>query len=369
MLRPPMPDAIRSHLPCGLELRGRVGFAPLTNTQSHLDGTLSDEEARWLLARAEGGFGWVSTCATYVSEEGKAWEGQLGLGCEAHVPGLRELAAATRRLDSHLLVQLHHGGPRATLAPQAKLGTATIEAENIVGATEADLARVRQDFVDAACRAEAAGCAGVEIHGANGYVFTHFLSPVENRRRDGYGGSLAGRARFLRETLREVRGAVSPDFAVGVRISPIDIYGARGILLMESEQVARWLCEDGADFIHLSMSDLRLRPPEAPDGPPVCRVIRDAMDPSVPLLAAGGIWTREDLEVAFALGVDVGVVGKAAIIHPNWPALALERANWTPTKPPFPLADLRAAAASPRMLAYLNKFPGLIEGGAPPRQA
>ena len=165
---------------------------------------------------------------------------------------------------------------------------------------------------------------------------------------------------------------MSPTFAVGVRISPIDIYGARGILLMESEQVARWLCEDGADFVHLSMSDLRLWPPEAPDGPPVCQAIRDAMDavdPRVPLLAAGGIWTREDLEAAFALGVDVGVVGKAAIIHPDWPTRALEQTGWAPTRPPFPLADLRAAAASPRMLAYLHKFPGLIEGGAPPRQA
>ena len=45
----------------------RLALGPLTNTQSHADGTLSQDEYRWLVARAEGGFGLTMTCATYVA--------------------------------------------------------------------------------------------------------------------------------------------------------------------------------------------------------------------------------------------------------------------------------------------------------------
>ncbi|MGB9011808.1 MAG: NADH:flavin oxidoreductase, partial [Aeromicrobium sp.] len=74
----------------------RVALAPLTNTQSHADGTLSDEEYLWLEARGRGGFGLVMTCATYVVPAGQAWAGQLGIASDAHLPGLTRLARGLR---------------------------------------------------------------------------------------------------------------------------------------------------------------------------------------------------------------------------------------------------------------------------------
>ena len=93
-------------LPCGLEFSGRIALAPLTNTQSHVDGTLGDDELRWLRRRAAGGFPWVSTCAAYVSDEGKAWKGQLGISSDEHLAGLTRLAASIRERGSTPLVQL-----------------------------------------------------------------------------------------------------------------------------------------------------------------------------------------------------------------------------------------------------------------------
>ncbi len=352
-------------LPCGLTFSGPVALAPLTNLQSHADGTLSDVELNWLRMRAHGGFGWVSTCAAYVSEEGKAWPGQLGIATDAHEAALEPLAMALAEEDTAGVVQLHHAGPLAELAPGLRLGAVDVEGTQR-GATEADLRRVVADFVAAARRAEGAGFDGVEIHGANGYLFTHFLSPVENTRTDAYGGDLEGRARLLRETLQAIRAAVSPAFAVGVRISPVDVWGRRGLVLEDSAQLVRWLADDGADFVHLSLADAAAPAPEDPDGPPVARVIRAALPAQVPLFVAGGITTQEDLERARQAGADIGVIGTAAIAHPDWPHVSLHE-GWTPLARPWPVDHLRQAGVGEAFLDYLGRFPGMVEGGRPPR--
>jgi 2,4-dienoyl-CoA reductase-like NADH-dependent reductase (Old Yellow Enzyme family) len=88
-------------------------LAPLTNRQSHLDGTLSEDEIAWLTARAQGQFGLVMTAAAFVAPAGHVWPGQLGVASDEHLPGLRRLAEALRARGACSAVQLHHGGRRA----------------------------------------------------------------------------------------------------------------------------------------------------------------------------------------------------------------------------------------------------------------
>ena len=64
--------------PCGQSMRNRFALAPLTNTQSHDDGQMSDDEFRWLTMRARGGFGLTMSCATHVQAAGQGFPGQLG---------------------------------------------------------------------------------------------------------------------------------------------------------------------------------------------------------------------------------------------------------------------------------------------------
>jgi 2,4-dienoyl-CoA reductase-like NADH-dependent reductase (Old Yellow Enzyme family) len=73
-------------------MANRFMLSPLTNQQSHDDGTLSDEEHRWLAMRALGGFGLTMTCAASVQDIGRGFTGQLGCHDDAHIPGLTRLA-------------------------------------------------------------------------------------------------------------------------------------------------------------------------------------------------------------------------------------------------------------------------------------
>jgi 2,4-dienoyl-CoA reductase-like NADH-dependent reductase (Old Yellow Enzyme family) len=347
----------------GVTARNRAWLAPMTNLQSQDDGSLSDDELRWLEMRARGGFGIVETCAAHVADDGRGWPGELGIHHDRLLPGLRRLASALTREGALGIVQLFHGGLRSPSAligqsPWSATDFQAAGADRARAATEADLLRVIGQFRDAAARAHAAGFDGVELHGAHGYLLCQFLSATMNTRADGWGTSLEGRARLLRETLRAVRGAVPRRFVVGVRLSPEDFGNAQGLDLDESLQVARWLCEDGADFIHLSLWGGRRNTTKRPDEHPV-PLFRAAVPRDVALVAAGGVWTRADAEALLEKGADAVAVGRAAIANPDW-ATKVADASWEPRRPPLTIAELRERGLGDAFARYMRSWKGFV---------
>ena len=97
----------------GPAMKNRFMLAPLTNSQSHPDGRLSDDEFHWLTKRAEGGFGLTMTCAAHVQAVGQGFPGQLGVFGDQHLEGLTRLAAAIKAAGSVSALQLHHAGNRS----------------------------------------------------------------------------------------------------------------------------------------------------------------------------------------------------------------------------------------------------------------
>lgn len=231
----------------------RLWLAPMTNTQSHADGTLSDDELNWLRVRAAGGFGVIESCATHVSLDGQAWEGQWGIFQDAHVDDWRRAGKAIRAEGALLFAQLFHGGERAMHRDGANARwSSNRHSDDVRAGTRDDIERVIESFAVAAERAATAGIDGIELHGAHGYLLCQFLQAGRNTRTDGWGTDLEGRARLLRTVVREVRKRVPAGFVVGVRLSP----EGKWLDLDESVQTAQWLCEDGADFVHLSLWDV-----------------------------------------------------------------------------------------------------------------
>jgi 2,4-dienoyl-CoA reductase-like NADH-dependent reductase (Old Yellow Enzyme family) len=97
----------------GHRLRNRTVLAAMTNKQSHSDGTLSDEEIKWLTRRAKGGFGIITTAAAHVSKDGQGWDGELGLFDDMHIDKLTTLTDSIHTHGSLSFAQLFHGGMRA----------------------------------------------------------------------------------------------------------------------------------------------------------------------------------------------------------------------------------------------------------------
>jgi 2,4-dienoyl-CoA reductase-like NADH-dependent reductase (Old Yellow Enzyme family) len=344
----------------GVSAKNRVVLAPMTNKQSHADGTLSEQELRWLTCRAEGGFGTVMTCATHVAKDGQGWPGELGTFDDTHLPGLTRLATALHSHQSLAIAQIFHGGARADRSVNGAraFSASASEQENTRAASEADLERVIGQFAAAAQRAEKAGFDGVEIHGAHGYLLTQFLSKTLNQRTDRWGGSLENRARLIREVTRAVRRCVAAKFAVGVRISPENYASLQGLDLDESLQLAQWLADDGIDFLHLSLWRALLHTQKRTDTSAIT-AFRATLPSDLPVLVAGALWTRQGAEEALARGADGVALGRVAIINPDWP-LKAQHEGFQPTRPPVTAEHLAAAGLSPSFIAYMRAWEGFV---------
>jgi 2,4-dienoyl-CoA reductase-like NADH-dependent reductase (Old Yellow Enzyme family) len=343
----------------------RIALAPMTNRQSLADGTLGDDELRWLERRAEGGFGLMETCAAYVALDGKAWGGELGVDREEDLPGLTRLAKACKKAGGLAVTQLFHGGVRADAALTGETPwSASTWHEETPGFVDpragsiADIERVIRQFTAAAVLSQRAGFDGVELHGAHGYLISQFLSRTMNPRTDGWGGDLPSRARLVREVTREVRRACGPGFLLGVRLSLEDFGNAKGMDLDDNLQVAAWLCEDGVDFIHVSLWDISRMTAKRPAEHAI-DLTRAAIPKDVAVIAAGKIWTRADAETAMQRGADLVALGRSAILNPDWPRLSKEP-GWDLTRPPMSRAALMERAVSPEFATYLRNFKGLV---------
>lgn len=344
----------------GVTARNRIAVAPMTTHQSHEDGSLSDAELDWLAPRAAGGFGAVITCAVHVALEGKGWHGELGAFDDRLIPDLTRVSDTIQGEGAAAIAQIFHGGLRSPreLLPSAALSASDDPQTGARAATEADILRVVDQFVSAAKRAEAAGMTGVEIHGAHGYLLTQFLSRTQNRRTDHWGGSYENRARLLRMITRAVRAQVSDAFVVGVRLSPEDSGSAVGLDLDESLQLARELCDDGIDYLHVSLWDVIPNTTKRPDKHAI-PLFKQSVDPDVPIMVAGKIWTAEDALRVMQLGSDAIALGRAAILNPDWPK-SVATPHFSPRKPGLSRTEFRKLGLSDPFIDALAQRPNFV---------
>lgn len=346
--------------PCGLRMKNRFMLAPLTNCQSHEDGTLSEDEFHWLTLRAKGQFGMTMTCAAHVQAAGQGFPGQLGIFADFHLDGHRRLAAAIKEEQSLAVLQLHHAGMRS---PADLIGTQPLcpSDDEETGSRALSLEEVKQlrdDFIAGAVRAQQAGYDGVEIHGAHGYVLCQFLSSSYNHRNDEYGGSLENRSRLLLEIVSGVRGVCGKNILLGVRLSPERF----GIRLTEALSTCRELINGGeVDFLDISLWD-SFKLPEEKEFQESSLLSHFAELPrgGVQLTVAGKIMTAENVRDVLQGNVDFVTIGRAGILHHDYPRLVMNDDQFEPLPLPVSRAHLAQEGLSERFIEYMNGWKGFV---------
>jgi 2,4-dienoyl-CoA reductase-like NADH-dependent reductase (Old Yellow Enzyme family) len=184
----------------------------------------------------------------------------------------------------------------------------------------AGLDRVRQAFAETARRAARLGLDVVEVHAAHGYLLHQFLSPLSNRREDGYGGSLANRMLFPLEVFDAVRAAFPPEKPVGVRVSATD-WAEGGWDLEQTVAFAQALRARGAAFIDVSSGGLS--PAQSIQvGPgyqvPFAEAIR--RETGMPTIAVGMITEPKHADEIVARGqADMVALARGILYDPRWP--------------------------------------------------
>lgn len=343
----------------GPDWKNRLALAPLTNTQSHEDGTLSDDEFNWLVKRAEGGFGLVMTCAAHVQAIGQGFPGQLGVWSDNHLPGLTRLAEALKANGAVSSLQLHHAGIRAdrTIIPEP-VGPAIDTETGARGLTTTEVLSLRDDFIAAARRAEMAGFDGVEIHGAHGYILAQFLSDEINQRDDLYGGSFENRSRLIVEIIEGIRTTCRPDFQLGLRLSPERF----GMKLSEIVGfVGDLMAAGNLDYIDLSLWDYQKEPNEEEyQGKSLLAHFADLPRNGTRLGAAGKIRNGADIRAAIEQGCDFVMLGRAAILHHDLPDRLKADPGYTSPTLPVTADHLRAEGLGEAFVGYMRGWKGFV---------
>jgi len=316
---------------------------------------VTDELIEFHRGFAAGGVAMTTLAYCAVSEDGQGAPGEIVVRPEA-VPGLRRFTDAMHAEGAAANIQLGHAGPVAAGTGRKGLAPSRVFAPQALGFTRAvgsdEIARITGDFARAARLSVEAGFDCLELHFGHGYLVSAFLSPRLNRRRDGYGGSVANRARLAREVALAVREAVGRDTAVIAKLNMADGVPG-GLWLDESVAVARLLEADGAlDALELTggssfQNPMYLFRGEAPLAEmaaafppplrlgfkltakrfmpsypfeeafflPFARQFRAAL--RMPLILLGGINRLETVSRALAEGFELVAIGRALLREPG----------------------------------------------------
>jgi 2,4-dienoyl-CoA reductase (NADPH2) len=271
-----------------LELPNRVLRSNVAGRFDNFDGSGTRTRINWEVRFARAGVGAILSAWCGVDRRGLIIPGFASIERDDRIPFWRELGKRVHEHGCRYILQLAHAGRQRDIGGiEFRSGvSSTRKRDPLHGfaaeqATKEELRRIVQAFAAAAHRAREAELDGVELHGANGYLFTQFLSSATNQRDDEYGAALENRARLLLETLRAVRERVGDDFHVQVKLSAAEYGNAflpwlrRGNSVEDSVQVCRWLEEAGADAVHVSAGNSFPHPRNPAGGLPLREVVRN----------------------------------------------------------------------------------------------
>ena len=325
-------------LPNGTQLKNRIAKAAMEENMAAPGQLPSATLIRLYRAWGQGGAGLILTGNVMV--DGRALTGPGGVVLDAQAPlaPFQRWAQAAHGSGAQIWMQISHPGRQVLQALGGNAWAPSAVALNLgkhsklfakpEAMTEAQIQETMQRFVTTARRAQEAGFDGVQIHAAHGYLLSQFLSPLSNQRQDAWGGSLAQRARLLLDTVRAVRAAVAPDFAVAVKLNSAD-FQRGGFSPDDAEQVIAWLNPLGVDLVELSGGSYESPAMQGAvaDGSTLAREAyflgfaqRLAAAAQMPVMVTGGVRRRAVAQQVLAAGVDVVGIATAMAQVPDLPA-------------------------------------------------
>jgi 2,4-dienoyl-CoA reductase-like NADH-dependent reductase (Old Yellow Enzyme family) len=342
----------------GLTLRNRILMCPMGDSLCETDGSISQNQAAYFEARARGGAALLLVGSVSISYPDACFdERQTAASDDRYLPGLSDLCDRVHRHGARIAAQLVHNGQLALLdvargrpmlvpsAPKASnpdrfaqmvtpdevaammspytQPTSKVEYRE---ATEADLAEVVQRFSEAADRCVRAGFDAIELHAGHGYLLDEFLTPAMNKRTDGWGGDLAGRARLLLEVLRTMRARLPQEIPIWVRVNALEVHKDGGERFEEQLEVMAMCADAGAAAIHVTAyhdTDVATGPTDsyAPHtvGPLQDYAAQVRQRVSVPVISMGR-YEPDEAEAVLAQGkADFIAMGRKLLADPDLP--------------------------------------------------
>lgn len=269
-----------------LTVKNRLFRSNVSGTFDDYNGHGTNARINWEEKFARGGVGAIISSFVPVAVRGRILTRYAMIDDDNKVPFWRTVGERVHRHDCKFILQLSHSGRQQDLGGVENLYKKALSSTDrkdffhgllCQAMTKSDIRQTVQQFADGAQRAREAGLDGVELHGANGYLITQFLSSGINDREDEYGGSIENRTRFVLEIVRAIREKVGRYFHLQMKINAVDFndwlypWKKPGNTLRETIQICK-LLEDGGngvDAFHVSSGSTFPHPRNPPGDFPV----------------------------------------------------------------------------------------------------
>jgi NADPH2 dehydrogenase len=306
----------------------RIVMPPMVIFKAKEDGSVTQTHLEHY--RSSAGPGLVIVEGTAVSSDGRISRNQLGIYRDIHIKGLARIADIIHSNGAVAGIQIHHAGAKAFQESRKNkrknVGLMFFKLLRQQFAVSS-LVRIRDDFKNAARRASDAGFDIIEIHGAHGYLFTQFLSPLTNWRLDRYGGNIDGRGRLIQEVFNDIHKTVAERSLITCRLGVAD-GRKRGLTLQEGLSIAVKWQQEGLKLLDVSNGS-GIPGNIVPEGSPfsarlhLAKAVKSSV--SIPVIGGGGIRHPDLAEQALRDGMaDLIYVGKGLLADPQWARKTIE---------------------------------------------
>lgn len=315
-----------------LTLTNRLVMPPMATAKSDNKGRVSKELLDYYDEKTHGGYiGLVIIEHSFVTQQGKAGEGQLSVAEHSVIEGLRDLSSIIHKNGSKTVMQINHAGSAASqsVTGYEPVGPSAI-ARPRMDVVPKELSReainiIIEEFETAALRVKQAGFDGVEIHSAHGYLLNQFFSPLTNKRADDYGGEVLGRIKIHLEIIKAVREVVGPDFPILLRLGASD-YTEGGTTIEDSVIAALEFERAGVDMLDISGGVCGYSAPDVESQgyfSPLTHAIKQVV--SIPVILTGGITHANAAEKLLCDNkADLIGVGRAIYKDSKWAERAIK---------------------------------------------
>ena len=366
------PDALFEplELPCGVVLKNRVAKSAMSDSLGDGRGDPTDRQIRLYERWASGGLGLSIVGEVQGDPRFAEKPGNLVLGPGSNMSRFAELARRGGANGTRLWLQLGHAGAMTHPPIGTPKGPSALDLPGLScdALTRDEIRALPDRFARTAGLARELGFGGVQVHAAHGFLLSQFLSPLFNRRDDGYGGSIASRSRLLREVIAAVREAVGPGFPVAVKLNATDQLDG-GLTSGDALEVVAALDGTGIDLLDISGGTYFPGAKSASDAsggePYFLAFARRARERTgVPLMVTGGFKTHEQARSAITSGgADVVGLARALVLDPELPGKWRAGDHSDPAFPRFEAPPEGGVTAW-----YTMRLTALADGeeGAPP---
>ncbi len=330
-------------LPCGAILKNRIAKSAMSDSLGNGEGAPTETQCRVYERWAEGGAALSLIGEVQVDPRYPEKPGNLAFGTHTDRQAVQSLVDRSAIAGAHLWPQLGHAGALSHLPISQPKGPSALNIEGLRcrGMSVKDIRELPARYASAAVYAKNAGFGGIQIHAGHGFLLSQFLSPLFNRRNDGYGGSIEARCRIVIEVINEVRSAVGPSFPIGIKINSTDKLEG-GLTETDALEVVRLLDRTSVDLIDISGGTYfpgakSSSEGAAGGGPYFLEFARRAKKVTdVPLMLTGGFKKRRQAVDAVAINAaDMVSLARAMVICPRLAEIWLTEDGGDPEFPKF----------------------------------